>query len=57
VTLDGISVPVLFAGLVGAGLYQINITVPSGLSAGDHVVVASVAGVQSLPTALLKTAS
>ncbi len=27
---------VLWAGLVGAGLYQINVVVPSGFSAGDY---------------------
>jgi uncharacterized protein (TIGR03437 family) len=54
-TVGGSPAEVLYAGLVGAGLYQINITVPTGLSAGDHVVVTSVAGSQSLPTAFLKT--
>jgi uncharacterized protein (TIGR03437 family) len=55
VTIGGISAPVSYAGLVGAGLYQINVQVPTGLSAGDHVVVATVAGIDSLPSAFLKT--
>jgi uncharacterized protein (TIGR03437 family) len=41
------------AGLVGPGLYQINVTVPS-LSAGDQDGVATVAGVPSQSGAKLK---
>lgn len=33
--------------LSGAGLYQLNVTVPAGLAAGDHPVVAEVAGQQT----------
>jgi uncharacterized protein (TIGR03437 family) len=36
-----------FAGLSGAGLYQINLTVPSGLGTGDVSLVASVGGAQT----------
>lgn len=36
-----------FAGLSGAGLYQINITVPSGLGTGDVPLVATVGGTQT----------
>jgi uncharacterized protein (TIGR03437 family) len=45
---------VIWAGLVGPGLYQINLTVPS-LSTGDQQAVAGVAGLNSQTTgALLK---
>lgn len=58
VTIGGIQAPVSWAGLVGPGLYQINVTVPTSLSDGDHEVVASVAGINSPSSvALLKTAS
>ena len=56
VSIDGIDAPVSFAGLVGPGLYQINITIPSGLSPGDHPVIASAGGVAATGEALLKTA-
>ncbi len=38
VYIDGVTAKVLFSGLAPGfgGLYQINITVPSGLSTGDH---------------------
>lgn len=37
---------VQFVGLVGAGLYQFNVTVPR-LAAGDHAVIAEIAGVST----------
>lgn len=43
-TIGGREVPVLYAGLVGAGLYQINVQVPSGLGTGDLPVVMMVSG-------------
>jgi len=36
---------VSFAGIVGAGLYQFNVTIPSGLADGDAAVVATDTGV------------
>jgi uncharacterized protein (TIGR03437 family) len=54
VTVGGVTALVSFAGLVGPGLYQINLTVPSGLESGDNKVVATVGGVSSPSTALLK---
>ena len=56
VTIGGAAAPVSFAGLVGPGLYQIDVTVPAGLGAGDQAVVASTAGFSSR-SALLKIAS
>jgi uncharacterized protein (TIGR03437 family) len=36
-----------FAGLSGAGLYQINVTIPAGLGTGDVLLQATVAGNQT----------
>ncbi len=43
VTMGGVSAPVTYAGLVGPGLYQLNVTVPS-LPNGDAAVVATIGG-------------
>lgn len=40
--INNASVTPSFAGLSGAGLYQINVTVPPGLGAGDVTLVATV---------------
>ncbi len=56
VTIGDIPV-VSFAGLTAPGLYQINVTVPAGLSAGDHPILASVGGFRSQSSALLKIAA
>lgn len=40
VVMDAIEAQVTFAGLVGPGLYQINVVVPPGLSSGDHLITA-----------------
>lgn len=45
VTIGGKPAVVDFAGVVGAGLVQINVQVPAGLNDGDAAVVASVGGV------------
>jgi len=42
-----------FAGLTGAGLYQINLTVPAGLGTGDVPLVAAVGGVETPPTVVI----
>jgi uncharacterized protein (TIGR03437 family) len=47
VTIGGISAPVAYSGIVGAGLYQINVTVPAGTPAGDQPIRASVSGLQT----------
>jgi len=36
-----------FAGIIEAGLYQINMTIPAGFGAGDLPIIATVAGVQT----------
>ena len=45
--IGGVSVTPLFAGLSGAGLDQINLTVPPGLGTGDVPLTAAVGGVQT----------
>jgi uncharacterized protein (TIGR03437 family) len=42
-----------FAGLSGAGLYQINLTVPASLGTGDVSLAATVGGVQTPATAVI----
>ena len=49
VTIGGKPAVILFAGLVGPGLFQINIQVPAGLTGGDQVLVLSVNNVASQP--------
>jgi uncharacterized protein (TIGR03437 family) len=53
-TIGGQNATVLWAGLVAAGLYQINLLVPSGLTAGNNAVLVSVAGVSSQTGVSLK---
>jgi uncharacterized protein (TIGR03437 family) len=50
VTIGGAAAEVLWAGLVGAGLYQINVRIPATLADGDHAVLASVLGSTSQAT-------
>jgi uncharacterized protein (TIGR03437 family) len=50
--IKNVSVTPMFAGLSGAGLYQINLTIPAGLGAGDVSLVATVGGVQT-PTGVV----
>lgn len=57
VTVGGISAQVLWAGLVGAGLYQINIVVPAAAADGSQSVVAMVAGLSTQSGAMLKVAA
>jgi len=47
--INNASVTPSFAGIVEAGLYQINLTIPSGLGTGDVPLTASVGGVQTPP--------
>jgi len=43
-TLGGNSAPLTFAGLVGPGLYQLNLTVPATAGNGDNAVVCTYNG-------------
>ena len=56
VTIGGVAIPavnVQFAGLVGAGLYQLNILIPPNLGSGDKPIVATAGGLQTQSTILL----
>lgn len=55
VTVGGVNAVVSYAGLVGTGLYQLNVVVPS-LASGTYPVVASVGGVSSQSGVVLKLA-
>jgi uncharacterized protein (TIGR03437 family) len=46
----------MYAGLTGAGLYQVDLTVPATLAAGTYPVVVTQGGVSSPVTAVLKIA-
>jgi uncharacterized protein (TIGR03437 family) len=52
-TIGGQPATVTFAGLVGAGLFQVNATVPSGLTPGTYPVLVSTAGQTSQTGVLL----
>src|SRR5262249_49255368 len=47
VRIGGAAADVLFQGLTGTGLYQLNVKVPGGLPAGDAAILVQSAGVQS----------
>ena len=47
VLINHVSVIPAFSGLSGAGLYQINLVIPSGLGVGDVPLVASVGGAET----------
>ena len=58
VTIGGVAAQVTFGGLVGPGLYQINVVVPSGITPGttaniDVPVVASIGGDSSASNAVI----
>ena len=44
ITIGGIDSPVAFAGLIGAGLYQMNVTIPAAVPNGDQVIIATING-------------
>ena len=54
VTIGGKSATVLYSGLIGAGLYQINLTVPTGLATGTYPVILTQGTSASPSTAVLK---
>ena len=58
VRVGDVDAEVLWAGLVGPGLYQLNVRVPGTIADGDYQVTASVAGSSSQSSkALLKVSA
>jgi uncharacterized protein (TIGR03437 family) len=53
VSIGSAPAPVSFVGLVAAGLYQINATVPSGLSPGTYPITVQTGGQSSQPSVML----
>ena len=53
VTIGGTSANVVYSGLIGTGLYQINVTVPATLPNGDAPVIATAGGVSTPAGALI----
>ncbi|MGI8991639.1 MAG: TIGR03118 family protein [Bryobacteraceae bacterium] len=53
ITVGGAPATVTFAGLTGAGLYQINIVIPAATADGDVPVVAQAGGVSTQANALI----
>jgi uncharacterized protein (TIGR03437 family) len=51
-SINNVSVTPSFAGETSAGLYQINVTIPPGLGAGDVSLQATVGGVRT-PTVVI----
>jgi hypothetical protein len=58
IVIDGIPTQVTFAGLVGPGLYQLNVVVPSSLALGQDVLVVGLSGdFETQPGAFLSIAA
>ncbi len=58
IVIDGISADVTFAGQVGPGLYQINVTVPSNVTLGQDVLVVGLSSnFETQPNAFLTIAA
>jgi uncharacterized protein (TIGR03437 family) len=53
VTIAGKTTSLLFAGLVGPGLWQLNVQIPTGLGGGDQLLVLSVDNVASQPNVMI----
>ena len=53
VMIGGAAAKVEFAGVVGPGLYQLNVVVPAGAASGDNTVTASYGGVSTPAGALI----
>jgi uncharacterized protein (TIGR03118 family) len=57
IAIDGIAADVTFAGLVGPGLYQLNVVVPSTATLGQDVLVVGLSGdFETQPNAFLTIA-
>jgi uncharacterized protein (TIGR03437 family) len=53
VTVGGTPATVTFAGLTAAGLYQINITIPTSTPSGDMPVIATLNGASTQTGAII----
>ena len=53
VTIGGTPATVTYAGLIGPGVYQVNVVVPNSAPAGDAAIVVTVGGQQSQANAFL----
>jgi uncharacterized protein (TIGR03118 family) len=53
VTVGGAPAQVAYCGLVSAGLYQVNVTIPAGTPSGNNVVVISFGSVASNSNAMI----
>ena len=53
VTIGGMPARVAFAGLLGPGLYELNVTIPEGLRPDDHEIVARIGGTQTPPGTMI----
>jgi uncharacterized protein (TIGR03437 family) len=53
VFINNVAVTPSFSGITSAGLYQINLQIPSGLGAGDVPLTATVNGLQTQPGVVL----
>jgi uncharacterized protein (TIGR03437 family) len=53
VTIGGVSATVVYAGLVSAGVYQLDVIVPLAAAAGNAAIVAQVGGISSSSTAIV----
>jgi uncharacterized protein (TIGR03437 family) len=53
ISIAGKNASVLYAGLVGPGLWQVNVQIPAGLIGGDQPLVLSVNGATSQPNVML----
>jgi uncharacterized protein (TIGR03118 family) len=57
VVIDAVEAQVTFAGLVGPGLYQINVVVPTGLTSGDHLITALLGDAETQLNAFITVAA
>jgi uncharacterized protein (TIGR03437 family) len=55
IVIDGIPAQVTFAGLVGPGLYQLNVVVPSSIALGQDVLVVGLSGDFETPPGVFLT--
>jgi uncharacterized protein (TIGR03118 family) len=53
VTIGGVTATVVYAGLVSAGVYQLDVVVPASTAAGNAAIVATVGSVSSQSTAIV----